>query len=187
MSSSLDGSLTSPSPRRPFWKKKRYIIPAASLAALIVIGEVSPQSKPAQKIASSPVNVSSPSPSPSDSPSPEALPPSLSPTPAPKPTPVATKAPVRIVAPVVTHAPVVARTHAPPPPPPPPPVPPTATSFANCTAMHAVYPHGVGLPGAVDHVRGSTAPVTDFVRSTALYNANSGSDRDHDGVACEAA
>jgi hypothetical protein len=38
-------------------------------------------------------------------------------------------------------------------------------------------------------VRGSTAPVTTFKRSTALYNLamryNSGLDRDKDGVACE--
>jgi hypothetical protein len=60
-----------------------------------------------------------------------------------------------------------------------------ATHFKNCTALNRVYPHGVGKPGAVDHVRGSTKPVTNFYRSAALYAANSSMDRDHDGVACE--
>ncbi len=49
--------------------------------------------------------------------------------------------------------------------------------------MHTVYPHGGGLPGAVDHTSGT--PVTTFVRSSALYAANSFSDRDNDGIACE--
>jgi hypothetical protein len=57
--------------------------------------------------------------------------------------------------------------------------------FANCTAMHRVYPHGVGRRGAHDHTSGT--PVTNFFRNNALYNANSGSDRDHDGIACEQA
>lgn len=58
--------------------------------------------------------------------------------------------------------------------------------FANCTAMHHVYPHGVGKVGARDHVRGKTKPVTNFYRSNALYAANSRMDADHDGIACEA-
>jgi hypothetical protein len=57
-------------------------------------------------------------------------------------------------------------------------------SFANCTAMHRVYAHGVGKPGAKDHTSGT--PVTTFKRSTPLYNANTKSDADHDGIACEA-
>ena len=57
--------------------------------------------------------------------------------------------------------------------------------FRNCTALHRVYPHGVGRAGAHDRVRGRTAPVTTFKRSTRLYKANKGMDRDHDGVACE--
>lgn len=60
-----------------------------------------------------------------------------------------------------------------------------AREFANCTAMHRVYPHGVGKVHARDKVRGSTKPVTNFHRSNALYAANKKSDRDHDGVACE--
>jgi len=62
--------------------------------------------------------------------------------------------------------------------------PPPAHSFENCTDMHTVYPHGVGLPGAHDQTK-SGAPVTNFHVSAALYNANSGSDSDDDGVACE--
>jgi len=72
------------------------------------------------------------------------------------------------------------------PPPAPAPAPATATahSFENRTGMRRVYPHGVGLPGAHDQTSGEA--VTNFVRSTALYDANSGSDRDGDGIACEA-
>lgn len=57
--------------------------------------------------------------------------------------------------------------------------------FANCDAMHRVHPHGVGRPGARDHTSGT--PVTTFRRDRALYLANRGSDRDGDGIACEAA
>ena len=42
-----------------------------------------------------------------------------------------------------------------------------------------------GKPGAKDKTSGT--PVTTFKRSTPLYNANTKSDRDHDGIACEAA
>jgi uncharacterized membrane protein len=59
-----------------------------------------------------------------------------------------------------------------------------AKHFANCDAMHKVYPHGVGKPGAHDKTSGT--PVTTFKRSLPLYNANAGSDRDKDGIACEA-
>ena len=60
-----------------------------------------------------------------------------------------------------------------------------AKRYKNCTALNMVYPHGVGKPGAVDHVSGNSQPVTNFYVSVALYKANKGSDRDHDGVACE--
>jgi hypothetical protein len=60
-----------------------------------------------------------------------------------------------------------------------------ARTFANCTAMHRVYHHGVGQLHAHDHVK-SGKPVTNFKRSNALYAANKKSDRDHDHVACEA-
>ena len=59
----------------------------------------------------------------------------------------------------------------------------TARTFANCTAMHRVYPHGVGKYGA--HDRTSSTPVTSFKRSNALYYANRKSDRDGDRIACE--
>lgn len=61
--------------------------------------------------------------------------------------------------------------------------PPAAQSFSNCTDMHGTYPHGVGRSGAVDETSGT--PVTTFTRSDAIYDANSGSDRDGDGIACE--
>jgi len=60
-----------------------------------------------------------------------------------------------------------------------------APVYANCTVMHAKYPHGVGLPGAVDHVRGTTRPVTTFYRSVVIYRANVRLDADRDGIACE--
>ena len=55
--------------------------------------------------------------------------------------------------------------------------------FANCKALNAVFPHGVGLPGAHDHTSG--VPVTNFYVSTAWYDANRSHDGDHDGIACE--
>jgi excalibur calcium-binding domain-containing protein len=60
-----------------------------------------------------------------------------------------------------------------------------AKHYQNCTALNRVYRHGVGKATAVDHVSGSSRPVTNFYVSGALYRANSGSDRDHDGIACE--
>ncbi len=60
-------------------------------------------------------------------------------------------------------------------------------TFANCTDLTHYYPHGVGKSGAVDHVRGSTKPVTTFFVSTNLYYANANSDADNDGIACERA
>ena len=55
--------------------------------------------------------------------------------------------------------------------------------FKNCAALNGIYPHGVGRPGARDKTSGS--PVTSFRVDRALYNANSGKDRDGDGIACE--
>ncbi len=57
------------------------------------------------------------------------------------------------------------------------------TDFANCTALNRVYPHGVGLKHAHDHTSGT--PVTNFARRPAVYRANSESDGDGDGIACE--
>jgi len=62
---------------------------------------------------------------------------------------------------------------------------PLAKQYANCTAMHVDYKGGVALPGAVDHRASGHAQYAP-VHSTSLYNANSGSDRDKDGIACEA-
>jgi hypothetical protein len=61
----------------------------------------------------------------------------------------------------------------------------TVVRYPNCLALNKVYRHGVGKPGARDHVSGSSRPVTTFTRSLAVYNANTGRDRDRDGIACE--
>jgi hypothetical protein len=58
-----------------------------------------------------------------------------------------------------------------------------APVYANCAAMHRVFPHGVGRPGARDHTSGT--PVTNYYTSSWVYNANPGRDADHDGIACE--
>lgn len=58
-----------------------------------------------------------------------------------------------------------------------------AKTYQNCTALNKVYPHGVGKPGAVDKTSGKK--VTNFTRNTAVYNANTKSDRDKDKIACE--
>jgi hypothetical protein len=60
-----------------------------------------------------------------------------------------------------------------------------ARVFANCTALNKVYRHGVGRKGARDRVSGSTKPVTNFTVNNAVYYANTKSDRDRDGIACE--
>lgn len=61
--------------------------------------------------------------------------------------------------------------------------------WSNCTSVHTRYPHGVGKLRAHDHTRSGTNPVTNFKRSTRLYNLatshNGRLDADHDGVACE--
>jgi len=68
----------------------------------------------------------------------------------------------------------------------PPPPPPSAKSYDNCTDMHADYKGGVALPGAVDQRRNGGHANYTPVYSRSLYEANSGSDRDGDGIACEA-
>ena len=59
--------------------------------------------------------------------------------------------------------------------------------YKNCTNLNKRYPHGVGKLHARDKTSGQ--PVTNFRRSTTLYNRamsfNKGLDRDKDGVACE--
>jgi Excalibur calcium-binding domain len=58
------------------------------------------------------------------------------------------------------------------------------TIYANCAELNQDYPHGVGRPGAHDHTS-SGSPVTSFTINAAVYDANTGRDGDHDGVACE--
>jgi Excalibur calcium-binding domain len=59
--------------------------------------------------------------------------------------------------------------------------------YKNCTNFNKRYPHGVGRRLARDKTSGT--PVTNFKRSTVLYNTamryNRGLDRDKDGIACE--
>ena len=62
---------------------------------------------------------------------------------------------------------------------------PSAKTYANCTAMHVDYKGGVARPGAVDHRTSGHANYAP-VYSQSLYDANKGSDRDGDGIACEA-
>ncbi len=61
------------------------------------------------------------------------------------------------------------------------------TLWQNCTSVHTKYRHGVGRANAHDHTTGT--PVTNFYRSTRLYNKaisyNRDLDRDRDGIACE--
>ena len=61
----------------------------------------------------------------------------------------------------------------------------SAHHFKNCTDMHKTYKGGVARRGAHDHrTGGGHARYAPHV-STALYKANSGMDRDHDGIACK--
>lgn len=60
-----------------------------------------------------------------------------------------------------------------------------AIIYPNCDALNGTYKHGVGRPGAVDHVSGKTKPVTDFTVNATVYAANTARDGDKDGVACE--
>lgn len=64
---------------------------------------------------------------------------------------------------------------------------PAGNTFATCKELNAVYPHGIGRPGAVDHVSGHSKPVTTFLVSAALYAINASHDADGDGIACERA
>jgi hypothetical protein len=62
--------------------------------------------------------------------------------------------------------------------------------YDNCTQFNKRYPHGVGKAGAHDKTKSRTSePVTNFLRSTLIYNrvmrVNPDLDRDKDGVACE--
>jgi hypothetical protein len=73
---------------------------------------------------------------------------------------------------------------------------PTPRPYLNCTALNKVYPHGVGMPGAVDKTTGTR--VRNFYVSSRAYRLNDGRvyptqyqpsqydlDRDNDQIACE--
>jgi hypothetical protein len=64
-----------------------------------------------------------------------------------------------------------------------------APNYSNCTTLQQSYPHGIGRANARDVVRGTSRPVTTWVKDTAGYDravaANRDLDRDRDGVACE--
>ena len=61
--------------------------------------------------------------------------------------------------------------------------------WKRCSTVNKLYPHGVGKLGARDHVAAGAEHVTNFKRSTRIYNKamsfNRGLGRDHDGIACE--
>lgn len=64
---------------------------------------------------------------------------------------------------------------------------PAVTVYPNCTAIHRVYSGGIAKSGVtVNRTPSGNRPLKGTVKtSTALYNANRKSDRDHDGIACE--
>ncbi|MRX73081.1 hypothetical protein GJU40_13110 [Bacillus lacus] len=55
--------------------------------------------------------------------------------------------------------------------------------YGNCTELNKVYKGGVARSSSVKNKGGKTK-YKPFV-SKALYDANSGKDRDKDGIACE--
>jgi hypothetical protein len=61
--------------------------------------------------------------------------------------------------------------------------------WQRCSHLNTKYKHGVGKRYAHDRTRGTTEPVTNFYRSTRLYNVamsyNKRLDADKDGIACE--
>jgi hypothetical protein len=59
-----------------------------------------------------------------------------------------------------------------------------ATHFANCDAMHRTFAHGVSRSHAAARRQVRTGHLRPAVRP-AVYWANSGSDADKDGTACE--
>ena len=59
-----------------------------------------------------------------------------------------------------------------------------ASTYTNCAALNALYPHGVGRPGAIDITQGRK--VVNFTVDESLYRRVQGRlDRDKDGIACE--
>jgi hypothetical protein len=61
--------------------------------------------------------------------------------------------------------------------------------YKDCTALHRDFKHGVGKTNARDHHSRTSKAVTNFKRSTRIYNIavkyHSDLDRDKDGIACE--
>jgi Excalibur calcium-binding domain len=61
--------------------------------------------------------------------------------------------------------------------------------YDNCTNFNKRYAHGVGKRRARDKTKSGRNPVTNFLRSTVIYDRamrwNDDLDRDGDGVACE--
>ena len=62
---------------------------------------------------------------------------------------------------------------------------PAARADAERDAGHRVFAHGVGKIGDKDRTSGT--PVTNSARAPKWYAKNIASDRDKDGIACEAA
>lgn len=62
-----------------------------------------------------------------------------------------------------------------------------AKTYANCTAVNAVWSGGIAKAGVTkNRTPSGSRPLKGTVKhSTALYLANTKSDRDKDGVACE--
>ena len=59
-----------------------------------------------------------------------------------------------------------------------------ATQFANCDAMHRTFHNGVAKSRAAANRQVRTGHLRPAVKPK-VYRANSGSDADHDGTACE--
>ena len=59
-----------------------------------------------------------------------------------------------------------------------------ATHYANCTALHQHYKYGVARSAKAANYQVNTGHYRPYV-GLSLYNANSQSDRDKDGTACE--
>jgi len=57
-------------------------------------------------------------------------------------------------------------------------------TYKNCTEMHKLYKGGVARAGARDKRASGRARYKPYVH-TGLYKANTKSDRDKDGIACE--
>ena len=59
----------------------------------------------------------------------------------------------------------------------------SSCKFNRCADLNKTWPHGVGVPNAVD--RSSGPRVTTYFRNALEYTNNRWLDRDGDGIACE--